>query len=374
MTRLPPGVSPTSAGTYIARYRDADGKQHSRTFPSAKVAGAWKADREADVRRGDHVDPHAGRTRLEQWHAQWSAARGVEASTAAGDKVRWAAHIKPKFGGTSLAGITRIKVQGWVRDLEKQMGPASVHKVVRLLSVMMRDAVREGHVRINPCSDIDLPVLPQGRERSFTRDEVELIMEQLSAPYDLIVLTLAYTGLRWGELAGLRVRNLDLMRKRLTVADVLVQVDGKFIDKPYPKGKQRRVVPLTDRLATALAAHLPSGVDREAFVFTGPRGGALSRHNFRQRAWGPALERAEIEYAPPHVLRHSYGSWLVEAGRPLTTVQKRLGHAAVTTTARYLHVSEDDFDGDLAALNCTPTAQHDARGGTLGRVRAPRLG
>lgn len=359
MKRLPPGVSATPAGTFIARYRDADGKQHSRTFASAKVAAAWKADREADVRRGDHVDPHAGRIRLDRWWDEWSAARAVERTTAHSDETRWRTHLKPQFGSTSLAGITRIKVQAWVRDLNEKMAPASTHKCVRLLSAMMRDAVREGHVRINPCADLDLPVLPPGRERSFTNDEIDRILAAMTRDRDrLIMLALVDTGLRWSELVGLRLAyrrdgsmvGLDLMRRWIVVADTTVEVGGKLVEKPYPKGKQRRTVPVTPRLYDAWTAYLATrqvGPGDRAIV--GEHGAAL-RKTWGGRRWAEALRVAGVEHAPVHTLRHTYGSRLVDAGRSLTEVQKLLGHAAVTTTSRYLHAAEDDFDGVLTAL------------------------
>lgn len=199
-----PGVYETDSGRFLARYRDADGQRHARTFATGKAAAQWKADREADVRRGDHVDPHAGRIRLEQWCETWLEARGVEESTAAGDRSRIDRHILPAFGRLPLASITRIKVQSWVRQLQRTvineetgrtLAPATVHACVHLLS---------GMIRINPCAD--------RAPRRGSRGDV--------------------------------------------VADVTVEVNGKLIEKAYPKGKARRTVPVSDRLVDAFARYL----------------------------------------------------------------------------------------------------------------------
>lgn len=340
------------SGAWQARYRDADGRRHTRSFPTKGAARNWKADREADVRRGDHHDTTAGRITFGVFAEQWMAARGVEITTAAANRSRLDKHLIPTFGSVPIGRITRLKVQAWVRTLERAgLAANSVHACAYLMSGVMREAVREGLVRVNPAADLDLPVQPPGRDRTFTRDEVERLYTAAVDPYDTLILLMAYTGLRMGEAVGLRVRGLDLLGRRLIVRDTLIEVGGKITPKAYPKGRSWRTVPLTGRLVDALAAHLaahPAG--RDDLVFRGARGAPISRSRFRARQWIAALEKAGIDYAPPHTLRHTYGSWLVEAGRPLTEVQKLLGHGSVTTTARYLHVVTEDFGGTLGAL------------------------
>jgi integrase len=348
------------SGRWQARYRDADGKRYTRSFPTKAAAEAWKGNAEADVRRGDHYDVGAGRVLFAVFVEQWVAARGVELTTAAASRSHIDRHLLPTFGKIPVGRITRLRVQGWIRQLERATGPPTVHACAHLMSGIMRAAVREGLIRANPAADLDLPVLAPGAERVFSRDDVDLIILAMQvakhAPYDVAVLLMAYTGMRWGEVAGLRVRGLDLLRRQLVVRDTLVEIGGRFTPKPYPKGRGRRTVPLTGRVVDALAAHLagnPAG--RDELVFRGRRGAPMSRTRFRARQWTTALDAAGVDYAPPHTLRHSYGSWLVEAGVPLTTVQRRLGHASINTTARYLHVVDDDYAGTLAALGDAKT-------------------
>lgn len=348
------------SGRYRARYRDVLGRRHSASFDTLTAAKAWKADRESEVRRGVHMDPHGGRLRLKDWHDQWWAARVVEETTRAGDKSRLEVHVIPTFGHEKLGAITRLQIQSWVRRLEKQLAADTVRKCYHLLAQLLDDARREGLIPANPAADVDLPTVPPGREVFLTRAEVSEIVAQVSAPYDVVFHTLAYTGLRWGELAGLRVRQLDMLRGRLRVDGVMT----RYGPKDYPKGKLRRTVPIPEHLIEILGRHLAAHpADRDDLVVTNQRGGALDDGGTRTRQWKPALVAADalarkekrptlIAAKAPHVhdLRHSYASWLVQDGVPLAVVQQLLGHRSITTTMRYAHLAPDDDYGVLSSL------------------------
>jgi len=154
----------------------------------------------------------------------------------------------------------------------------------------------------------------------------------------VVLLLLAYTGLRWGELAGLHVSRLDLLRRQVDVVETLVEVGGRTV-KPYPKGRHRRTVPLTGRLVDELAAYLkrnPRG--RDDLVFT------VYRSTWGRRHLQPAQERAGAPITRVHDLRHTYASWLVQDGLTLPEVAEVLGHASISTTMRYAHLAPGTQD------------------------------
>ncbi|MCU1617527.1 MAG: putative phage integrase [Frankiales bacterium] len=166
------------------------------------------------------------------------------------------------------------------------------------------------------------------------------------ASYRLVVLVLAYCGLRWGELAALKVRRMNLVRRRIDVAESVVEVDGVLI-WGVPKGYERRSVPIPAFLADELRGHL---ADREPddLVFTGLRGGGVLRNRiFRRAAFDRAATAVGLDGLVPHELRHTAASLAVSSGANVKAVQRMLGHASAALT---LDTYTDLFDDDLDAV------------------------
>jgi integrase len=163
----------------------------------------------------------------------------------------------------------------------------------------------------------------------------------------------AYTGLRWGELAGLRVRRVDLLHRRITVAEQLLEVRGRLAFGPTKTGASRRTVTLPTVAAEALAEHL--GVYAEAgpdgLVFPAERGGPIRRSNFTRRVWIPATRAAGVEGLRFHDLRHTAATLAVAAGGQ--------------------HSGADGADGALLLGRCPALP---ARHGRAGRRHRGRLG
>jgi integrase len=95
-----------------------------------------------------------------------------------------------------------------------------------------------------------------------------------------------------------------------------------------------------------------AGKQSDEYVFTSRSGAPLRHQNFMTRVWQPALSRAELLGLRIHDLRHTHTAWLISAGRPLPSIQRRLGHRSITTTIdRYGHLLPDVDAGDLIALD-----------------------
>ena len=169
--------------------------------------------------------------------------------------------------------------------------------------------------------------------RFLDHDEVDALAGVIVAKYRALVLTAAYTGLRFAELAGLRAKRLDLDERRLTVAETLVEVRGRQLFKGPKTAASRRTVVLPGSLVDVLAAHLgewPAVGD--GLVFTSNGGGLLRRTNFRRREWIPAVAATVGEPMRFHDLRHTQAAWLIAQGEHPKTIQTRLGHASISTT------------------------------------------
>jgi len=142
----------------------------------------------------------------------------------------------------------------------------------------------------------------------------------------------AVLGLRWGEVAGLRVGRLDFLRGTLTVAEQVTQ-DGKggILLGPPKSASGRRTLAVPGALMELLSEHLSrrglTGADPEAFVFTARRGGPLDYSHWRIRVWRPAVATAGLTGLTFHDLRRAAATGLIAEGVDLKTAQTRLGHA-----------------------------------------------
>jgi hypothetical protein len=187
-------------------------------------------------------------------------------------------------------------------------------------------------------------------------------------PDRLAILVLAYCGLRFGELAALRVRNVDPLRRRLQIEGSVTEVDGVMVFGT-PKSHHCRSVPVPRSLVDALTAAC-IGKSPDDLVFTAPRGGVIILRNWRRRVFDPALAKAGLDDITPHELRHTAASLAVAAGANVKAVQRMLGHASAAMT---LDVYSGLFDGDLDAAPTVWTSQRRARVEIMRTLCGPEL-
>lgn len=337
------------------------GQRFTKKADADRMAGALE-ERE---RRGEQLAVGRSQT-WGAWSAVWLAARSVEPSTAASDKLRIEKYLRPKWERHRLNRITRTEIQAWVNELARSdLAPASVEKVFRLFSASLTAAVydEQSPVVANPCTGVQLPRIAPGHERFLTRGEVEAIGYHLNEPYRTAVYLAAGTGLRWGELAGLHWQRVDLGERLIDVVETWDPAAGRM--KSYPKGHNRRGVPIGDWLFPTLAEafdrkppaascgieHARGGARcRTGLVVRSPGGLPLNGRNFGRRQWAAACDLAGVGEVRLHDLRHSFASWLVQDGVPLQEVQRLLGHSSIVTTQRYSHLGTSQHERVLAAL------------------------
>jgi integrase len=224
--------------------------------------------------------------------------------------------------------------------------PASVRKVYGVLSSMLDLAVRDKRLVSNVAKDVKLPRLTKTRHRYLTHHQLEDLTEQLEDREALIVNVLAYCGLRWGELAALRITDVDFLRRRLSVSRSVSDVSGALVWGPT-KTHQHRSVPFPVFLAEPLAARC-AGRGREELLFPSRAGTALRVKNFRRDCFDAAASRAGLEGLHPHELRHTAASLAIASGANVKAVQTMLGHASAAMT---LDVYADLFPDDLDAVS-----------------------
>ena len=177
--------------------------------------------------------------------------------------------------------------------------------------------------------------------RFLSHDEVAALAAAIDPRYRALVLLAAYSGLRAGELAALRRKHVDLLRRTVTVVEQVQRIGGEFVVLPPKSAAGRRSVALPTLVATALQEHLAAFGEPgpEGLVFAAPGGGFLRPENFRNRCWLPAVKTAGVAPLRLHDLRHTCASLAIAAGADVKVLQRMLGHAsAALTLDRYGHL------------------------------------
>ncbi|MBA2561153.1 MAG: tyrosine-type recombinase/integrase [Propionibacteriales bacterium] len=194
--------------------------------------------------------------------------------------------ILPEWERVRLSAVTHADVVAWVSKLVANVYAAStVRQVHRVFSLMLTLAVRDGRLSRNAAVGVRLPRAETGEPVFLTHRQVEQLAV-VCPGYELFVRVLAYTGMRWGEASAVRVRRVDLVRRRTEVVHTAIELGGQMTDGTS-KTQQRRSVPLPRSLVDALAEHI-AGKTPDDLVFITPRGDVMRNHNFRSRVFVPA--------------------------------------------------------------------------------------
>jgi integrase len=218
------------SGRWQARYRTTDGRQHTapETFATKADANRHLAQVEADLSRGRWSDPRLGRTSFAEWAGRWEATTvNLRANTQAAYRNLLRRYLLPTFGPMPLADLDAMAVRAWLAKLERdRVGESTRAKSYRLLSRILGTAVESGYLARNPCTIRGAAAEPAPEMRFATVAEVAALADAIPRRFRALVLVAAYTGLRWGELAGLRVKRVDLLHRQVTVAEQLLEVRG----------------------------------------------------------------------------------------------------------------------------------------------------
>jgi integrase len=221
-------------------------------------------------------------------------------------------HIDPRWGTTRLAGISHSAVQTWVSEVAASRSAATTRKVHRVLSLVLAMAVKDDRLVRNPAAGVSLPRVNAAERMYLSHEQVHELAEACG-PHRLVVLFLAYTGVRFGEMAALRVGRLDLRRRRATIAESVTLVRG-VQTWGKPKGHERREVPIPRFLVDDLAAHV-AGHEPGALVFTAAKGGALRAQGFQRTVLTETAASLGLVGLHPHALRHTAASLAIASGR-----------------------------------------------------------
>ncbi|KOG30143.1 tyrosine-type recombinase/integrase [Streptomyces resistomycificus] len=356
---------------YRARYIGPDGTEKSKSFRDRekRLAEQWLTHIEADMSRGQYVDPRNAQTTFRQYAERWVQTHTGEINSREAAERRLRLHAYPHIGTRPLGSFKPEHIRAWISALEVTV-PAESHRriIVGTVSAALSAAVEDGLLSKNPCQarTVKLPKPGKPRVHPWTASQVFGVRAALPHRYQAAVDAGAGCGLRQGEIFGLSVEELDFEGGWLAVGHQLKRIRGKYVFA-LPKGGKVRDVPLPKAVATALRDHseafapvdvtlpwrTPDGPPvRKRLLFSGPEGNHVRVSNFNEHHWKASLAAAGIiparetgkRYASApehgmHALRHFYASVLLDAGENIRALSSYLGHSDPGFTLRtYTHL------------------------------------
>ena len=345
------------SGRYQASYLDETTRERVKapsTFAAKADADLWLATVRVDDARGELLDPRLSRRTFGEWATEWLLGLHLKPKTMLGYESTLRVHVLPVFGHRPVAAITYRECKAFVDELLRSgMAPGTAGEARKVLRLVLREALRGDAIRRNPADGLRVPRGERDEMVFLTADEVLQLADDVANPprplrhplrahpqYSLLVRLAAFTGLRAGEVAALRVGRVNPLHGRIEVAESASEVRSELVYGP-PKTYARRTVPVPEVLADELLAHLGGRPpDPQAFVFTSAEGGALRHTNFYRRYYKPAVHRSGLDPRTRfHDLRHTAAALMIAEGAHLLAVKERLGHSSIQVTAdRYGHL------------------------------------
>jgi integrase len=380
----------TRGASWWAKYRLPDGTQVKRKIGPAwtgrgrpaeghftkRLADDWLRDRLEELYRESEAAAAGARAAAVATGVTFAEAaaeylrfaehdRGCKPTTVRGYRNTISVHLLPAFGSMKLEEITVQEIERWragmtgVRTGRRELSNKTKNNLLVLMHAILRRAVKLYGLPANPVANVDrFRVRSSGDIQVFSPEEIWALVRAAGSEADAaIFLTAAFTGLRRGELLGLRWRDVDFAGSTIRVRASYAA--GKLTT---PKSGKVRSVPMAPDVATALAklGDRARFVGDDDFVFAGEHGPPLDGDALSSR-YRDALARAGLRPLRFHDLRHTFGTRMI-AKADIRRVQEWMGHADIQTTMKYLHYAPRAEDAQLVAeaFVRTPVAQSKA--------------
>jgi integrase len=412
--RHPDNGGSKTAKRWLAIWIGPDGGEKSKAFQGKENARAYGNRMEADLERGEYIEPKDGKKLLDQVAQRWLRLRAVGASSRLTYEGAYRLHVEPTFGKRQISSIRPSEILEWLRELGKTRGLSTQEMAYMVLSAVFDLAVADGMRKDNPAKS---PIIPKPRKvvkehEAWTPDMVRAVIDKQTPPYRAIPIVSAGCGTRQGETFGFAEDDFDFENGKVHIRRQLVRV-GKLIVYKLPKGGKVRTAPLSPGVAREIKAHIEAhkpvacslpwmnedgtvaGAEvthKLLFVWRGDlplqvrveeakgrgrgvradtEGKNLQTSSFTEMVWKPTIAAAGIIQPAArnqwgaysyegarehgiHALRHWYVTTLLDAGVSLAGVMEFAGHSkkgAPVTLGVYGHVTEETFERARSAID-----------------------
>ena len=371
-----PGILITTARhgngrRWLARWVDHDGRERSKAFTRKAEAQHHVGEVTTQLTTGAYADPKRSAVKFGTVAEEWFRGKrtALQPKTLAGYRSLLDLVVLPKWEITRLRDIGHASVQAWVNwlrespdarhrpskadsdddDQPQGLSAARVVQAFQVVDQVLTYAIRAHYIAANPADGVHLPRKESRRDKALTHQQLRSLAEA-AGELSTAIYVLGYGGMRYSELAALRVRDVDVQRRRLRISRKITYVAGRgYIEGP-PKTHAERSVPLSE-FVMDMVADVIRDRDPAEFVFPGPDGTHMALDHFRWR-FDKACAAAGLTDVTPKTLRHTAGSLALASGLPVMVAQKLLGHKKSTTTMDvYAHEMPDGFDALTDAMD-----------------------
>lgn len=329
----------------VSYYENGDRKRKTKTSEKRSDANTNLRKLHEEIKGG--LTGSADET-VEAYLNTWlkSVERDSEENTYRSCKAITEKHTIPHIGKKKLKKLTPIDVQNLIDKLrDNGVGSRSVQLVYAYLNMAMVRACNFDVIRANPCGPVKKPKHEYEKADPFTVDEVRVILKHLkNHHFYSITYTALTTGMRPGELTGLIWPNVDFDKSQIHVVQQLTCPGGiKVIKKPKTKSSIR-TIDISESTVNALLEHRKAlvrrGLASTEFVFCSKSGVSMA-HSTYQKTWAAVLKEVGIRHRGFHHMRHTFATFAISNGVPITVVSATLGHANTSMTLDiYAHVME----------------------------------
>lgn len=344
---------------WIVQYLDLEGNRTSETFDTYEAAEVFDAKVRVNKSDGTLISADKKDVTLAELWEPWLDSKANISEKSRKDYISyWNTHIRPAWGNKKVSQIQEHQVVAWIAGLTstkgvkegqepKPLGGSAKRKIAGMFKSMLTRAVKMKIIHANPLDGSPSPAIPKAERRYLKIEEVNALLFAAKHPAVKMMLeVLLKTGLRPGEAKGLKVKDLDVTRRRLMIrrdVDDLGRVDET-------KTRQHRDVPVS-RLMLLTLAEEAEGRDPEAWLLPDEYGHAWTTARWRV-IWENLLVDAGVDTTlKTYELRHTAVSMAIAAGADVYVVQRMCGHASASTTLKhYGHLWDEGLDEAAEAI------------------------
>ncbi len=359
--RLPVGYNPDGS----VKYLKFSGKKQADVREKMDKA-------KTEVRTNTYVEPN--KITLGEWLDTWlniTIKESVKNTTWLSYKGIIEKHIIPEIGGYKLlqlqtanlqklyndklngGRVDKRKVGGKMVNKDGGLSPKTIRYMHTIIHSALKQAVNEKVMQVNAADHVKLPKNPKKEMKTLAVKDISTFLDaaKTSRYYSAFLLDL-YTGLRRGELLGIRWKDCDLKNGKITVVQQLVYEGGKHVIRELKTERsQNRVISIPEEMVQELKDYKKRQAEErkslglseiyDGLVFTSETGTFVQTRNF-DRCFKAILKKAKLEEIRIHDLRHTFALLSLQAGADIKTLQNDLGHESIQTTLdKYGHVNDE---------------------------------
>lgn len=300
--------------------------EYERYFPNSKLIAQFASPGLAASDGKSNTGPL-----FREFVSTWRMEKGVEwrlSYRATVDSIL-NTHLLAEFGAQPIAGIDRqallafrAQLRGDDSNPDEIHAPATVNRIMGILRQIFDEASTR-HSFSNPCANIKRLKNPKRDIEPFTLEEARMILAKVRADYRDYLTVRFFTGMRSGEVHGLKWKYIDFQRRQILVRETY---SHRRTEYTKTDGSQREIE-MSQPTFDALTRMRPAKVDPETYVFHTREGGPIDNKNFTDRVWYPLLRHLDLKRRRPYQMRHTCATLWLAAGENPEWIAKQLGHS-----------------------------------------------